>query len=118
MKYLLTIIYIVATNAGMFFLKSGGDTFSLTLKNKISFSMNYLTLLGFTMYIISFLLWQKLINIFDLTYIVPITAGIIQITIMILGVVAFHEKINLMAIIGTFLVIGGIVLLTMGKINS
>lgn len=116
-KYIFTVIYIICTTSGIYFMKLGGDSLALSLKNGISFKIGFITLIGFICYLFSFLLWQKLLVTFDLTYIVPITTGICQILILILGIFIFNEKVNLFGILGFICVIIGIVLLAYGKIK-
>ncbi len=116
-KYILTALYICLTTTGIVLMKLGGNSLSLTLQNGISFKMGYITLLGFLAYLISFLLWQKLLVTFDLSYIVPLTTGICQIVILIIGMLFFHENINWLGIVGVILIIVGVVLLTYGKVK-
>ncbi len=115
MKIILTVIYICLTTLGLFLMKLGGNSISLTFQNGISFKIGFITLLGFLSYICSFLLWQKLLVTFDLSYIVPITTGIVQLIILLLGILFFKEQINVIGILGAFLVIIGLVLLVIGK---
>lgn len=96
-------------------MKSGGNSLALTLGNGISFKIGYLTLLGFIAYIISFLLWQKLIVTFDLSYIVPITTGITQLIILVAGIFIFKENVNWISILGALFVIIGVVMMAIGK---
>ena len=77
--------------------------------------MGYITLLGFLAYLISFLLWQKLLVTFDLSYIVPITTGISQIIILLLGVLFFKEQIHWVGVVGVIITIIGITLIGFGK---
>lgn len=112
MKYILTVIYILLTTGGIFCLKSGGNTLSFGIKGGFSFHIGYVTLLGFLLYLCSFLLWQKLLTTFDLNYIVPITAGIVQIVVLLLGAFFFKENINFVNVLGTFLVIAGVILIS------
>lgn len=114
-KYILTLIYICFTTGGMYLMKMGGDSLSLSFRNGITFKIGFITCLGFICYLCSFLLWQKLLVTFDLTYIVPITTGICQIIILLIGTLAFKEQINLTGIIGIILVIIGVILLMLGK---
>lgn len=116
-KYILTLVYIVFTTSGIYLMKLGGDSLSLSLKGGIDFKMGFITFFGFLCYLISFILWQKLLVTFDLSYIVPITTGICQILIMLLGVFVFKENINFLGILGAIFVIIGIVLLAYGKVK-
>lgn len=96
-------------------MKMGGDSLSFTLDKVISFKIGSLTLVGFVLYIFSFLLWQRLVVSFDLTYIVPLTAGIVQIVVLLIGHFVFHESISLINIIGIFLITFGVIMVSLGR---
>ena len=87
----------------------------ISLAQGIEFKMRYMTLVGFCCYVISFLLWQKLLVTYDLSYIVPLTTGISQIIILIVGAIGFHEKINWMSIVGVLAIGIGVALIAMAK---
>lgn len=117
MKIVLTIIYLIFTCGGLFFMKMGGDSLSLTLSKGIAFKIGGLTLVGFILYICSFLLWQRLVVAFDLSYIVPITTGIVQVIVLLISFFIFKENLSLINIIGVIFVIVGIVLISFNRIN-
>lgn len=114
-KYLLTLIYILFTTCGITFMKLGGDSLKLSLSKEFSLRMGRTTLLGFLFYIVSFLLWQKLLVKYDLSSMVPIVTGISQIIIIIIGYVIFKENVNIQNIIGAITIIVGIIIMTFGK---
>lgn len=115
MKYLLTFIYVVLTTGGLFCFKMGGDSLSLSLKGGISFKVGFVTFLGLLLYIGSFLLWQKLLATYDLSYIVPLTTGIVQVIVLVMGYFIFKENISLINLGGIILVIIGIVLISIKR---
>lgn len=115
MKYLLTAVYLIFTTSGIFLFKAGGDSLHLSFVKGIDFKMGYITLAGFACYVISFLLWQKLLITYDLSYIVPITTGISQIIILLMGIIFFSEQIRWTGILGVFCIIGGVMLIAVGK---
>ena len=96
-------------------MKSGGNSLSIALKEGFTLKMGYLTALGFLLYLFSFLLWQKLLVTYDLSYIVPITTGIVQIIIILIGYFFFKENITLINLIGIILVIIGVVLISIKR---
>ncbi len=115
MKYLLTIIYILLTTGGLFCLKAGGNTLSLTLKDGINFRIGFVTTFGFLLYIGSFLLWQKLLATYDLSYIVPLTTGIVQVVVLLVSYFFFKESISLVNLIGIIFVIIGVIFISIKK---
>ena len=114
-KYLVTLIYRLFTTGGITFMKLGGDSLKLSLSKEFSLRMGWITLLGFLFYIVSFLLWQKLLVKYDLSSMVPIVTGISQIIIIIIGYVIFKENVNIQNIIGAITIIVGIIIMTFGK---
>ncbi len=114
-KYLLTLVYILFTTCGITFMKLGGDSLKLSLSKEFSLRMGWTTLLGFLFYIVSFLLWQKLLVKYDLSSMVPIVTGISQIIIIIIGYVIFKENVSIQSIIGAITIIVGIIIMTFGK---
>lgn len=115
MKIILTAIYVVLTTGGLCCMKLGGDSLSLSFKNEISFKIGFITALGFLLYICSFLLWQKLIATYDLSYIVPIATGIVQVVVLLASYFLFKESMSTTNIIGAILIILGIVLISFKK---
>lgn len=114
-KYLLTIVYLICTTGGITFMKLGGDSLKLGLKDGFSLSMGWKTFTGFLLYLISFLLWQKLIVTYDLSYIVPITTGIVQVVVLLISYFLFHDSISTTQLFGIILVIIGVVLMSIKK---
>lgn len=114
MKEIMFIItYLICTVGGLTFLKLGSESFKFKINKELLISMNWEAFLGFALYIISFLLWQKLIGKYNITKIFPITAGIVQIAILIIGIYLFKEKVSIINIMGTLLTIMGIILISM-----
>ena len=114
MKYLLIVIYMFFTTSGLTFMKLGGDSLKLGLKDGFSLSMGWKTFVGFMLYIVSFLLWQKLLVKYDLSVMVPIVTGIIQIIILIIGYTVFKESFNVISLIGALIIVVGIIVLAYG----
>lgn len=96
-------------------MKLGGDSLSLNFSGGVNLKVGFVTALGFFSYLCSFLLWQKLLTSFDLSYIVPLTTGISQIVILLIGMILFNESINLTGIIGVILTVIGVILIGLGK---
>lgn len=114
MKYLLTIIYIFFTTGGITFMKLGGDSLKLGLKDGFSLMMGWKTFVGFLFYLISFLLWQRLLVKYDLSVMVPIVTGIVQIVVLLIGYIVFKESFNVVSLIGAVLIIIGIIVMAFG----
>ena len=115
MKYLLSIIYIIFSTGGITFMKLGGDSLKLSLKDGFALSMGWKTFVGFCLYLVSFLLWQKLVVKYDLSTMVPLITGIVQIIILLVGYFLLHESISRLSFVGVIIIIIGIVLMVFGK---
>lgn len=112
MKIVLVIIYIILTISGLVLMKKGGNPGTLAIKNgDVTFGMNLISLAGFICYICSFLLFTRIVVMFDLSYIMPICTGIVQVITLIASYFVFKEQISKQGIIGASLVIIGIVIM-------
>lgn len=114
LKYILVVIYLILTNSGITLIKLGGSSTTMSLKGgNFAISMSFISILGYILYIFSFLLWTKILTMFDLGYIVPIVTGISQIIILLIAMGVFHENISVMGFIGIALTISGIICLNL-----
>lgn len=97
-------------------MKAGGDSLKLSFNNGFTFKIGLLTFIGFALYIISFLLWQRMLIKYDLSTMVPIVTGIVQILVLLIGLFIFKESISLVTLIGAIIVIAGIIIMGIGTI--
>ena len=111
-KSVLVVAYIILTITGLVLMKLGGNTGTIEISGlDFNFSMSFISLLGFISYILSFLLFTNIVVKFNLSYIMPITSGLIQVLTLISGFFIFKENISVNGIIGAGLVISGIVVM-------
>lgn len=111
-KSILVVAYIILTITGLVLMKLGGNTGTIEISGfDFNFSMSFISLLGFISYILSFLLFTNIVVKFNLSYIMPITSGLIQVLTLISGFFIFKENISVNGIIGAGLVISGIVVM-------
>jgi len=112
MRVVLVVIYLILTVCGLIFMKLGGNPGTLAIKdNNIAMSMNLISGIGFLCYICSFLLFTRIVVMFDLSYIFPLCMGIVQIATLIAAYFVFKENISLQGLIGVSLIIIGIVVM-------
>lgn len=69
------------------------------------------SLLGLVCYLCSFLLFTRIVIMFDLSYIMPICTGIVQALTLVASKIVFKEEISTAGVIGAILVIIGIVIM-------
>lgn len=116
MKIILILIYICLTISGLVFMKKGGNPGSLAIENgTANFGISLVSLVGFVCYLCSFLLFTRIVVMFDLSYIMPICTGIVQVLTLVASKIIFKEDISTYGIIGASLVIIGIVIMNYKK---
>ena len=116
MQFILVGIYLILTVSGLILMKKGGNSGTFNMNNgDIGFTINWISALGFVCYICSFLLFTRLVIMFDLSYIMPLTTGIVQILTLVASKVVFKENISTQGIIGVCIVIAGIIIMNWEK---
>lgn len=109
LKIILLCIYFILTLSGLTLMKKGGNPGKFKInKQDINLSMSPISALGFLCYLCSFLLFTKIVVMFDLSYIMPIVTGVVQIATLFVANIFFKEKISKKAIIAACLIIIGI----------
>jgi len=116
MKYILTIIYLLCTTGGLAFMKAGGDSLKVSFHDGFTFKIGLLTFIGFALYLVSFLLWQRMLIKYDLSIMVPIVTGIVQVIVLLIGLFIFKESISIISLVGALIVITGIIVMGLGTI--
>lgn len=116
MQYLLIVVYLVLTVAGLVFMKLGGNPGTLALKDgTITLGMSVVSGIGFVCYLCSFLLFTRIVVMFDLSYIYPIVTGIVQILTLVASAVVFKEHMSVQSVIGAIIIIAGIIIMNFKK---
>lgn len=116
MKIILVIIYLMLTVSGLVLMKLGGNSGTISVANKeLTFGISLISALGFICYIGSFFLYTKIIMMFDLSYIVPITTGIAQILTLVASYLVFKDEMSIQSVSGAILVIIGILVMNFKK---
>lgn len=110
MNYLYIMIYLLFTSLGLILFKIGAaDNLKISLSNgAFNFRMGYVSILGIFCYFASFLIYLGLVSKLQLSYLFPVTTGILQIVILIASAYVFHEHISVSNIIGVVLIILGV----------
>ena len=117
MKVLMIVFYLIFTVSGLILMKKGGNAGSITNTNgEVGFSISWISLLGFVCYIISFLLFTRIIMMFEnVSYISPICNGIAQACIVIASIIFLKEKFSGSTIGGSALIIAGVIIMNLNK---
>lgn len=118
---MINVIYIVSyfifAVSGSTLLKYGGleKVKSLFVVPGVNISVSWITLVGFVCYGISFLLYTILLNKFDLSFISPVTVAGVYILLMITAFVIFKEPITFNKVMGSSLILVGLLLMASQK---
>lgn len=116
MQFIFIIVYLFFTVAGLVFMKLGGNPGELSVKDgTVTFGMSIVSGIGFVCYLCSFLIFTRIVVMFDLSYIFPIVTGIVQILTLIASAVVFKENMTIQSVIGAIVVIIGIILMNYKK---
>ncbi len=112
MQIILVILYLVLTVSGLVLMKMGNNPGSIAIKDgTATFGISLISFAGLFCYLCSFLLFTRIVVMFDLSYIMPIVTGIVQILTLVASKVVFKENISVYGIVGASLVIIGIVVM-------
>ncbi len=112
MQIILVIIYLILTLSGLVLMKKGGNPGELAFENgTMNFGISLISLAGLVCYLCSFLLFTRIVVMFDLSYIMPICTGIVQVLTLVFSKIIFNEEISRTGIIGASLVIIGILVM-------
>ena len=113
MKIISIIVYLCCSVGGLVLMKAEANSTAIAMNNGVfNFSMGLKSMLGFILYIASFLIYSfYIIKQFDLSFIFPIITGITQILVILAGVYLFKESMSTFSIVGVFLIIAGVTFL-------
>lgn len=117
MKYILIIIYLVLTVAGLILYKKGSNSdFLIAIENNaLNIKLSLISILGLFCYMLSFLMYMLILPKFDLTFIYPLMTAISYIGIYVLSIIILGEKITTLGIVGSLIIMIGIFLVNIGK---
>ena len=105
-------MYFVFTCTGLALMRQGalaGGSLEISFNGGFSFSIGFISLLGYISYLVSFLMFTRLVSMFPLSFVMPVVTGIVQVLSVIIAFAIFKEEMRIINIIGIVLVIAGIV---------
>ena len=112
MPIVLVVIYMILTLSGLVLMKKGGNPGSISMQEgNLNFGISPISLIGLVCYLCSFLLFTRVVVMFDLSYIMPIVTGIIQVLTLVASKVIFKEEMSMQGMIGATIVIVGILIM-------
>lgn len=106
------IAYIFFTVLGLFMMKLSAQPIGLGFQNGAFFlNISIKMIFALLFYITSFVLWTGIVVKNDLSFIVPFSSAIVNILSVIIGVLIFHEYMNIYKVIGIAMALSGVVLM-------
>lgn len=114
---ILIVVYIILTIAGVVLFKLGTQKdFLVSIATGVfTLKISLMSIIGLVCYLCSFLMYMLLISKFDLTYIVPVTTGIVQVATFVLAIMIFKESVTISKVVATGLILMGVILLNIKK---
>ena len=115
MKIIFIAIYLIISATGLILFKLGanGSTALLFRQGLININISVMSLTGLVCYVCSFIMYLVLISKYNLSYIVPVTTGIMQVIMLIAAVAIFNESITILHVIGVFIILVGVFLINL-----
>lgn len=117
MNVVYIVLYVIFAVSGSTLLKYGGLSQCKTLFTVpfVNINISLISLLGIIFYGLSFVFYTILLNKFDLSFISPLTVALVYILLMITSFIVFKEPITTNKIIGSSLILFGIIFMLKGK---
>lgn len=114
---ILIAVYIILTIGGVVLFKLGTQKdFLVSIATGVfTLKISLLSIIGLVCYLCSFFMYMFLISKFDLTYIVPVTTGIVQVATFVLAIIIFKESVTVSKVVATGLILIGVILLNIKK---
>ncbi len=94
MEYLLCVVYMILSLLGLTFMKLGGMEGRQVFFQFLQIKFSLQSLAGYFCYLSSFMIYTVIITKFDLSYIIPLLGGIVNILIFMIGIFLFHENVT------------------------
>ena len=113
MFVVVLIMYAFLSVGGLTLFKIGAQqTLNVGITGSaLSLSISWLSLLGLAMYICSFLIYMGLVSKIQLSYLTPISTGVVYTLTLAVSFLVFHEPMNPLKLVGVFFILCGVILM-------
>lgn len=117
MNIVYIVLYVIFAVVGSTLLKYGGleHVKGLFTVPFVDITISFVTLIGIVCYGLSFLLYIILLNKFDLSFISPLTVSLVYLLLMVTAFVIFKEPVTIQKIVGSSLILLGIIMIVTNK---
>lgn len=113
MKYIICVVYLILSLSGLTFMKMGSMGDKKVIFQFFRMRLTMQSLLGYVMYAASFFTYTVIIAKFELSRVIPVLGGIINILIFVTGIVLFQEKANIFSLAGCICIVIGVFLMNL-----
>jgi len=109
----LMVLYVLLTVSGLVLFKLGSGTSQIEFITKgiLSLQFSITSLIGLFCYLCSFIIYLFLISRNALSFLFPVMTGIVYISVITASIIIFKEKVTLISIIGSLLILIGVILI-------
>lgn len=116
MKYIMVLIYLILTIAGLILYKKGtNEDFLINFTNhSLNVKLSLTSIIGLVCYLCSFFMYMLILPKFDLTYIMPLMSAVSSISIYLLSIFILKETVTVMGIVGSIIILIGIFIVNIG----
>lgn len=117
MNIILIVLYVIFAVGGSTLIKYGSleKVVSFMTVPIVNVGLSVASLIGILCYGLSFILYIILLSKFDLSFISPITVGLVYVLLMITAAFFFQEQFTLLKITGCMIILAGILMIISGK---
>lgn len=117
LNIILIVLYVIFAVGGSTLIKYGAITKAAALLTVpiVNVGLTLVSLLGIICYGLSFVLYIILLSKFDLSFISPVTVGLVYVLLMLTAAFFFQEQFTLLKITGCMIILAGILMIISGK---
>ena len=112
--WIIFVIYALMSASGLFLIKTGADSSSLAVADSLlNIQLSPRLIIGFIIYVCSFLLSVYIISRMKLSMFYPISTGTLLVLSSLLGYFFLKEHIGVPQLIGMGLILAGVIAMNM-----
>jgi drug/metabolite transporter (DMT)-like permease len=107
------VIYVFLSVSGLVLFKLGANysQIGIITKGILSLQISFISLLGMCCYLSSFIIYLFLISKNTISFFMPIMTGIVYISVLTASVLILKEKVTLISLVGSLLILIGVMLM-------
>jgi drug/metabolite transporter (DMT)-like permease len=108
-------LYVILTVSGLILFKLGANSSQIEViaKGILSIQISFTSLIGLFCYLGSFFIYLSLISKNNLSFLVPVMTGIVYMSVLTASVLILKEKLTLFSIVGSLLILFGVILMVL-----